>query len=64
MGEDMTDIDSFRAEARAWLAANVPPPSSAPDGPAYRDYVLGWQQRLASGGWTGITWPVDMAAGA
>ena len=53
----MTDIDSFRTEARAWLAANVPADKSPPDGPASRDYVLAWQQRLASGGWTGITWP-------
>ncbi len=53
----MTDLDRFRADARAWLAANVPTDKSPPDGPASRDYVLAWQQRLASGGWTGITWP-------
>jgi len=53
----MTDIDDFRAKASAWLVANVPAGKSPPDGPASRDYVLAWQQRLASGGWTGITWP-------
>jgi alkylation response protein AidB-like acyl-CoA dehydrogenase len=53
----MTDIGQFRARARAWLAANVPAEKSPPDGLASRDYVLAWQQRLASGGWTGITWP-------
>jgi len=53
----MTDIDDFRAKARAWLAANVSADKSPPAGPASRDYVLAWQQRLASGGWTGITWP-------
>jgi alkylation response protein AidB-like acyl-CoA dehydrogenase len=53
----MADIDPFRARARAWLAENVPSEQSPPDGPASRDYVLGWQQRLASGGWTGLTWP-------
>jgi alkylation response protein AidB-like acyl-CoA dehydrogenase len=53
----MNDSDPFRAEARAWLAANVPADKSPPDGPASRDYVLAWQQRLASGRWTGITWP-------
>jgi len=53
----MTNIDDFRAAARAWLKASVPSDKSPPDGPASRDYVLAWQQRLASGGWTGITWP-------
>ncbi|WCT73471.1 acyl-CoA dehydrogenase family protein [Sphingomonas naphthae] len=53
----MSEIDSFRAHARAWLQANVPADRSPPDGPASRDYVLGWQRKLASGGWTGITWP-------
>jgi alkylation response protein AidB-like acyl-CoA dehydrogenase len=50
-------LDEFRTEARAWLAANVPSEQSPPDGPASRDYVLGWQQRLAAGGWAGLTWP-------
>ena len=49
--------DVFRAEARAWLAANKPAGKSPPDGPASRDFVLAWQRKLASGGWTGITWP-------
>lgn len=53
----MSDPDRFRADARTWLQANVPSGKSPPDGPASRDYVLAWQRRLASGGWTGITWP-------
>ena len=58
-GGGVSDIDAFRAEARAWLAANVPSEESPPHGPAYRAFVLGWQQRLAAGGWTGLTWPVE-----
>jgi alkylation response protein AidB-like acyl-CoA dehydrogenase len=53
------DIDAFRARARAWLKENIPSEPSPPDGQAARAFVLGWQQKLASGGWTGITWPKD-----
>ena len=53
-------ISSFRREARAWLAANVPTESPPEDGPASREYVLAWQRTQARGGWAGIAWPKDV----
>ena len=53
-------IADFRAEARAWLAANVPSGPSPEEGPAYRAFVLGWQQTQARGGWGGIAWPQEL----
>jgi alkylation response protein AidB-like acyl-CoA dehydrogenase len=53
-------IATFRREARAWLAANVPSEPSPEDGPASRDYVLAWQKTQARGGWTGIAWPKEV----
>ena len=55
----MADIDAFRAEARAWLRANVPTDHSPEDGPSSRDYVLAWQKRQYEGGWAGLLWPID-----
>jgi alkylation response protein AidB-like acyl-CoA dehydrogenase len=57
------DIAAFRARARAWLAENVPSELPPPDGQAARVFVMGWQQKLASGGWTGITWPKEYGGG-
>lgn len=51
---------AFRAEARAWLARNVPKTAPPPDGPAARDYALSWQRTQAQGGWAGIAWPKEM----
>ena len=53
-------ISEFRREARAWLAANAPKTPSPEDGPASRDFVLGWQRTQAKGGWAGITWPKEV----
>jgi len=53
-------IDSFRREARAWLADHVPKTAPPPDGPESRDYALAWQRTQASGGWAGIAWPREM----
>ncbi|CAN7589757.1 acyl-CoA dehydrogenase family protein [Phenylobacterium sp. LjRoot219] len=52
-------ITEFRARARAWLEANVPQGAPPEDGPASRDFVLGWQRKQAEGGWTGIAWPKE-----
>ena len=50
--------EAFRAELRAWLAANVPAErvehASLADEVAY---LRGWQKRLAEAGWVGIHWP-------
>ncbi len=49
--------ESFRAELRAWLDANVP---AAREFEALADevrYLVGWQKQLADGGWVGVHWP-------
>src|SRR5882757_9526123 len=50
-------ISNFRREARRWLEANVPKAPAPEDGPASREYVLGWQRKQAREGWAGIAWP-------
>ena len=60
----MDELSDFRAETRAWLAANCPPgargPGAVPWGsrkvPADRDSAL-WLGRMAERGWTVPTWP-------
>ena len=56
----MPSIEDFRQEARTWLAANVPAEPPPEDGPASRDFVLGWQKKQAQGGWAGINWPKEL----
>lgn len=57
----MSELNStFRQEARAWLAKNVPPSPPPADGPASREYALEWQRTQARGGWAGIAWPREM----
>jgi len=51
--------EAFRADARAWLEANVPRarrPVGA-DLRSLRDYDLAWQRRMFEGGWAGVSWP-------
>src|SRR5262245_60219703 len=53
--------EAFRAEARAWLEANVPReqrPESA-DLRARRAYDMAWQRRMYDAGWAGISWPKE-----
>lgn len=49
---------AFRAEVRAWLAANIPPAPlltlECEEG--YHQHV-GWERQLASGNWGMVTWP-------
>ncbi len=48
--------DAFRAELRAWLAANLP--GDVPeDEDARRDFQRAWQRTLAAAGYVGIQWP-------
>jgi alkylation response protein AidB-like acyl-CoA dehydrogenase len=53
--------EAFRAELRAWLAANVPRDwGSGTELPTLADevtFLRAWQRRLADGGWVGIHWP-------
>jgi alkylation response protein AidB-like acyl-CoA dehydrogenase len=52
------DEEAFRAEARAWLEANVPRTRPArADLPARRTFALAWQRRMFDAGWAGISWP-------
>jgi alkylation response protein AidB-like acyl-CoA dehydrogenase len=71
----MTDIDTFRTEARAWLAENCPPAMRLPleddedrcwGGRNWKfkseDQKL-WLQRMAERGWTAPTWPKEYGGG-
>jgi alkylation response protein AidB-like acyl-CoA dehydrogenase len=67
--EDTPAEAAFRAEARAWLAANAVPKGHPDDFSAgmfasdvgEADYIKRcreWQGRLSEAGWAGITWPL------
>jgi alkylation response protein AidB-like acyl-CoA dehydrogenase len=49
--------DAFRAELRAWLAANLPADPVPDDEDARRVFQRDWQRRLAAAGYVGIQWP-------
>ena len=51
--------EAFRADARAWLEANVPrePRPESADLAARRTYDMAWQRRMYEAGWAGINWP-------
>ena len=51
--------EAFRADARAWLEANVPrgPRPAGVDLRERRDHDLAWQRRMFEGGWAGVSWP-------
>ena len=72
----MSELDAFRAEVRAWLAANYPPqlndPAASLDetaiwgGRTYAgatDPVSNWKSRMAQKGWTAPTWPKSYGGG-
>jgi alkylation response protein AidB-like acyl-CoA dehydrogenase len=48
--------EAFRAEARAWLAANMPRTPRPTELRARAEYDLAWQRRMHDGGWAGIAW--------
>jgi alkylation response protein AidB-like acyl-CoA dehydrogenase len=54
---------AFAAEARAWLAANLPAAWrrdhcwTRADDPLWREIARDWQRRLYHGGWIAISWP-------
>src|SRR5262249_9922076 len=53
--------EAFRADARAWLEANVPrePRPESADLTARRAYDMAWQRRMYDAGWAGINWPKE-----
>jgi alkylation response protein AidB-like acyl-CoA dehydrogenase len=58
---DLTDTEAeaaFRAEARAWLAANKPR-EPLPSGNTAEGFVVNrdWERRLFDGGWAVVSWP-------
>lgn len=51
-------LEKFRAELRAWLAANKPPVISADSSlEAFEVHGRSWQKKLSAGGWVGVHWP-------
>ena len=56
-----TEQTAFRAEAREWLAANVPPsPLPSFDTEAGFQAHREWEAKLYEGRWGMITWPEAM----
>jgi alkylation response protein AidB-like acyl-CoA dehydrogenase len=71
----MTDLDTFRAETRAWLEENCPPEmreplrsdsdvcwggrNFQPSSPAQKD----WLDRMGARGWTVPDWPTEYGGG-
>jgi len=53
------DEERSRAEARAWLAANVPTTPRPTELRARAEYDRAWQRRMHDAGWAGIAWPKE-----
>jgi alkylation response protein AidB-like acyl-CoA dehydrogenase len=50
--------EAFRAELRAWIAANAPAvPEEFPTLADEVAFLRAWQRKLHDGGWVGIHWP-------
>ncbi|HEY5072552.1 MAG TPA: acyl-CoA dehydrogenase family protein [Caulobacteraceae bacterium] len=71
-----SDIETFRVEVKAWLAANYPPELKDPRFPvdpeamwggralaASEDRHLAWMRRMGEKGWTAPTWPTQYGGG-
>ena len=52
--------DAFRAEARAWLEANVPD-EPLPSFDTEEGFALHreWERKLSEGEWSAVSWPVE-----
>ena len=69
--EARTELDAFREEARAWLAANFPPAlkgkdnsASAIEGPSEpTPEHAAWQKAIGAKGWGVPTWPREYGGG-
>jgi alkylation response protein AidB-like acyl-CoA dehydrogenase len=51
--------EAFRARAREWLAANVPPSPRPTEPEAAGRFDRAWQKKLHDGGLAGISWPSE-----
>jgi alkylation response protein AidB-like acyl-CoA dehydrogenase len=52
--------EAFRAELRAWLAANLPQEVLEPETLEEEvAFLIGWQRKLFSGRWVGVHWPKE-----
>ena len=49
--------ERFRAEFKAWLAANAPAAAEHESLEEEVAFLRKWQRKLAEGGWVGIHWP-------
>ena len=71
-----TELDTFAAEVRGWLASNYPSelrdskrrgePEAGWGGRAFagsNDPQITWMQRVAAKGWTAPTWPTEYGGG-
>ena len=70
----MTDLDTFRAETRAWLEAHCPPEMREPirsekdacwggRNPDFQPGQKAWMDAMASRGWTVPDWPTAYGGG-
>ena len=57
---ETSDESAFRAEARAWLEANVPT-SPLPSFDTEEGFALHrvWEKKLYEGRWSAVSWPVE-----
>ncbi len=59
---DTADEAAFRAELRAWFAANLPPGWAEREptvGLEDLDFLRAWTQKIFAAGYAGITWPKE-----
>jgi alkylation response protein AidB-like acyl-CoA dehydrogenase len=63
------DVEGFRSEIRSFLARELPPESERPDSgqpghaDEYKDYVQGFQRKLAENQWLAMAWPKEYGGG-
>jgi alkylation response protein AidB-like acyl-CoA dehydrogenase len=58
---DTPDEVVFRAEARAWIEANLPDELRVPgtDGARSEELLRDWSRKLSEAGYAGLTWPKE-----
>ena len=60
------ETDAIRADARAFLAAELPAGwkgIGTLDGNDYDEFVEQWRRKLHTGGWLGLSWPTEYGGG-